>query len=261
MKKTIIKFDFDGKELNYNRLWIDKKWLASRLLWNKVESYVTIRHDAGNMPFKEDRHGYLINLACFAQKLIPNGSKIRDRYTFGMLKTKFTNPYRYYRFYMGFPSHGQRTWSNAKSAKKRFNHAKFWEEDLTLEQFLFSCPKRVIGRLSHLEFLNNIWDVQWHHEWVCARNYRLAYERRYKYKSWRFGFDYALNNRALTYYVNPYKMKRMKGKRKVVLPKNQINVGLEKGFAEVFYRKIFSKNVWKYKKHRLLIDTKTDNKE
>jgi hypothetical protein len=35
----------------------------------------------------------------------------------------------------------------------------------------------------------------------------------------------------------------MKGKRKVILPKNQINVGLEKGFAQVFYRRIFSVNV------------------
>jgi hypothetical protein len=78
---------------------------------------------------------------------------------------------------------------------------------------------------------------------VCARNYRLAYERRFRYKSWRFGFNYALKNRALTYFVNPYKLKRMKGKRKVILPKNQINVGLEKGFAQVFYRKIFSVNV------------------
>ena len=77
------------------------------------------------MPFDDEKYCYLVNLATAAQKLIPDGSKIRDRYVFGMMKTKFTNPYRYYRFFMGFPTHGQRTWSNAKSAKKRVNYAKF----------------------------------------------------------------------------------------------------------------------------------------
>jgi hypothetical protein len=217
--------------------------LGTSFISEQLETYINIKFDAGNIPFKEDKSAFFIKLALVATKIAPNYSRFLDRYKFGMLKTRYTNPYRYYRFFMGFPSHGQRTWSNAKSAKKRINYAKFWEEDITAQQFLFSCPKRVIGRLSHLEFLNSTWEVQWHHEWVCARNYRLAYERRYRYKSWRFGFDYAVKNRALTYYVNPYKLKRMKGKRKVVLPKNQINVGLDQGFAQVFYRKIFSVNV------------------
>ena len=43
-------------------------------------------------------------------------------------------------------------------------------------------------------------------------------------------------------------MKRMKGKKKIILPKNQFNVGFPENFAKIFYKKIFSTSVWKRKR-------------
>ena len=90
-----------------------------------------------------------------------------------------------------------------------------------------------------MEFLNKLWHTQCHHEWVSARKYRLKYEIKFKYRSWRFGFDFALRNKALTHFKNPFK-KVKKNKRKVVLPGNKINVGLPMDFGVLYTKKIFS---------------------
>jgi hypothetical protein len=102
-----------------------------------------------------------------------------------------------------------------------------------------------------MEFLNRLWNQQWHHEWVSAREYLDRYNRRYRYKSWKFGFTLALKNRPLAYYKDPFK-KVKKNKKKVVLPSNQINIGLPKDFGLIYVKRIFSSTLWKEQKKVLL---------
>lgn len=182
---------------------------------------------------------------------IPNTTTVDGLYRLFLLMRKHTNHWKYYRLFMGFPSKGQRTWSNAKSSKKRINHARLWEESLSARRFRFVCPPEVIRKLCHMETLNSIWKAQWHHEWVSAKNYRIRFERRYRYKSWKFGFTFALKNRALTYFFDPLK-KVKKNRKKIVLPSNQINIGLPRDFGLKYMRRIFSPSLWKEKKRILL---------
>ena len=54
--------------------------------------------------------------------------------------------------------------------------------------------------------------------------------------------EFAQQNRALTYYTH-VKKKKKKGKKKITLPKNQINVGMKYGFAKDHFKRLFSINI------------------
>ena len=112
--------------------------------------------DYNNSDELEPAHSIFIKVVKLFFRIIPEIYKVHDRYKFNLLKVKYTNEYRYYRLFMGFPSKGQRTWSNGKSAKKRRNFAKEFEFVITEEQFRFKCPRSVIMKLTHLEYLNSM---------------------------------------------------------------------------------------------------------
>ena len=109
MNKNNLDFNYDGKEVRTGWLWARNKWLGTSFISERLDTYIGMKFDAGNIPFKDDKYAFFIRLAQVAYKIAPSHAKIMDRYKFGMLKTRYTNPFRYYRFFMGFPSHGQRT--------------------------------------------------------------------------------------------------------------------------------------------------------
>lgn len=151
---------FDGTTICPIKFGIDRKWLRARILKKKLPNLLYLKLDAQNT-LKDrrvkSRKRFLLQFAHLARKFIPTDALIKQRYRFGILKTKWANPARYFKFFMGYPTKGQRTWSNAKSAKKRINYAKIWEEELTQLQFKFSCPVSIIKNLTHLEYLNLTW--------------------------------------------------------------------------------------------------------
>jgi hypothetical protein len=99
-----------------------------------------------------------------AQLYTPLGLTMGDIYRFKLITYKYCNAWKNYRFFMGFPTNGQRTWSNAKASKKRVNEVRAWEEYLSSKKFKFICPPEILRKLCHMEFLNRLWNQQWHHE-------------------------------------------------------------------------------------------------
>lgn len=93
------------------------------------------------------------------------------------------------------------------------------------------------------EHFNRLWYLEWHHEWQSAKKYRKEYLEFNRYRVWKFGFEYTFKKRAMTYYKNPYKLKRMKGKRKIKLPKNVFNVGFPLKFSLTYYKKFLKAEV------------------
>lgn len=225
-------------------------WCGIDIYWKYTKTLIPLKMDI--RPIKKDelffKHLTLLwtSIAC----ILPENREIRDIYNLFVNKYRQTNHFKHYRFFMGFPTNGQRTWSNAMSSRKRYNSIRVWEEAISQQKFSFVCPPDTIRRLCHMEILNKIWHTQWHHEWVCARNHRLRYERRFKYKSWRLSFEFAVRNKALAHYKNPLK-KIKKNKRKVVMPLNKINVGLPYNFGVIYTRRIFSTSTWKKKKSKV----------
>ena len=102
------------------------------------------------------------------------------------------------------------------------------------------------------EYLNKLWYLEWNHEWHSAKKYKKEYLEFNRHRIWKFGFDYTVRNRAMTYYKNPYKLKRMKGKRKLKLPKNVFNVGFPPRFSLKYYKKFLKAEVWVIKKKLVL---------
>lgn len=185
-------------------------------------------------------------------RILPNKLFFKNKYLFQLRALEHINYYRYVRQFCGYPSRGQRTWSNARAAKRLNKYIRAVQTEKHFKQYRFSCPPGVMSRIMYAEFFNQLWYHQWHHEWVYAKQYRIKNARLFRYKKWKFGTTYSLKNRALTYYQNPYKLKRMKGKKKIVLPKNQFNVGFEKNFTVNYYKRLFSASLWKKKKAIIL---------
>jgi ribosomal protein S13 len=177
-------------------------------------------------------------------KLIPNRLTLQNKHRLQLQLLELTNYYRFVRHFCGYPSHGQRTWSNACGARRLNKYVRAWYTERHFKKFEFNCPPSMMGKIIYAEFLNEMWYHQWHHEWVYAKNYRLKNTRLFRFKKWKFGTTYSLKNRALTYYQNPYKLKRMKGKKKITLPKNRFNVGFVPNFSLLYYKKLFSPSLW-----------------
>lgn len=185
-------------------------------------------------------------------KILPHSRAFKTREIFNLKIMDHVNVYRIYRLYMGFPIRGQRTWSNARTAKRHTTLIKEWFVERHCRQYRFKCSRTRMLQVTHMEFFNTLWYRQWHHEWRSARSHFAKHTTGYKRRMWRFGIDFIMRNKPLTYYKDPYKAKRTKGKRKAMLPKNQHNVGFNFNFTIRYFRKLFSVNVWRKKKKLLL---------
>lgn len=234
-----------------DEVWNNPEWRKEPVIKKYVKDSIKLKIDSNPASLLRGSKKLFTYHLYNVKKLFVSGVSVLDLYKSRLMIYRYSNLWKNYRMFMGFPSNGQRTWSNAKTSKKRLNHVRAWEEYLSSRKFNFICPPEVLRKLCHMEFLNKLWNQQWHHEWVAAREYLNRYETRYRYKSWRFGFTFALKNRPLTYYQNPFK-KIKKNKRKVTLPANQINVGLPKNFGVKYVRRIFSSSLWKERKVVLL---------
>ena len=122
------------------------------------------------------------------------------------------------------------------------------ERERHFKLFSFNCPPRQQEMILAAEHFNKLWYLEWHHEWQSAKKYRKEYLEFNRYRVWKFGFEYTFKKRAMTYYKNPYKLKRMKGKRKIKLPKNVFNVGFPLKFSLTYYKKFLKAEVWVIRK-------------
>lgn len=105
-------YEFDGTQIDPAKFGINRSWLRSRILRKRVPKLMHLKIDIRNLlKSKKDRSKkrFLLQFAHLAFKFLPNGAYLKERYIFGILKTKLINPYRYYRFFMGYPTKNQRT--------------------------------------------------------------------------------------------------------------------------------------------------------
>lgn len=229
-----------------------RRWLRMFGLRNKLRKLYPIINELNriNLPRVQK---YTDNLWIYTLvRWFPDKLQLADTVTFQLRTLEVVNYYRFVRQFCGYPSKGQRTWSNACAARRLNKYIRNWYTEKHFKQFSFTCPPGVMSRMMYAEFFNQLWHDQWQHEWTYAKNYRIKNARLFRYKKWKFGTSYSLKNRALTYYQNPYKLKRMKGKKKIVLPKNQFNVGFEKNFTLQYYKRLFSSSLWKKKRTIIL---------
>ena len=169
-------FHYNNRAVLWEEMYEDVKWKKDVIIKKRLNPLLYLKWDAMNYKTKTKQHQNqtVLLFLFFFRNFMPENRTLYDRYRFGILKLKHISFWRYYRFFMGFPSRGQRTWSNAQSAKKRFNFVKEAETKITERQFKFTCPPEPLKRLCHMEFLNSMWYEQWHHEWVAAARKRAC---------------------------------------------------------------------------------------
>lgn len=103
--------------------------------------------------------------------IVPQNKNIKDKNMFNILLLDLVNSYRGLRHSLGLPVRGQRTWTNAWSVYK---------SNLLLRQFKIkifknlytSSPINELNVIYLAEQINNVWKIQWEHEWKKAKKQR-----------------------------------------------------------------------------------------
>lgn len=163
------------------------------------------------------------------------GRKFFKKTTINIFFLDFIQSYKGWRHSKGFPCRGQRTWSNASSAKNaNISLRKFKLKLLT--RLYKKFPEHQLNVLYLAEQINMLWRSQWNNEWKAARKQRLEETAKGK----KIEPDLIAMSKGNV--VHPNKVKRMNKRQKQQLKKNSYSLGFEIGFTTDFLKKLVREN-------------------
>lgn len=134
-----------------------RRWYSMYAIGNKLKNLRILRNELGAIEHKPviERSEDLWVLTFL--KFIPNKLILSDKYYLQLRLLEITNYYRFVRQFCGYPSKGQRTWSNAKGAKRLNKYIRSWFVERHFKKFRFSCPVTLMNRVVYAEFFNEMW--------------------------------------------------------------------------------------------------------
>lgn len=154
MKKEVIKLNgYALDKISINKSYY---WHLGTFVNKRIENLYYLRGDAGTYYMVKKRHKFNIKVVDFFFKIIPNQFTLKDAYAHKTKLIVTTNFFRTYRQFMCRPSRGQRTWSNAKTAKRENTLIREWFVDQHQRRFSFKCPRNLMVQTTQLEFFNEM---------------------------------------------------------------------------------------------------------
>lgn len=137
---------------------------------------------------------------------------------------------RAYRLLLGYPTRGQRTWSNAKTNRNlnsiifnlKFNKFSKFNSSITSTKSIFLA-----------EYINLFWQRQWFLEWFSVYK-KLQYTPLHMKRNNLIDINSVLNfniNHNYKYNVN---QKKKSHKRKRLFPKNKVSTGVPFFFSSIY---------------------------
>ena len=176
-------------------------------------------------------------ITLFSNYMVNTKEQYNQRHLFFCLLLLGLTQVRGFRIIFGYPVNGQRTWSNANTAKRN-NHILYKYKYSKFSQLASAQAGTYQQSLLLAEYVNLFWQQQWLSEWLVS--YRLIkmlpiYIRNTNY------IDLGNINRfyIYSYYNNPFKVTKVKqNKKKRVLPKNKFSTGFTFGFSIIYSTKI-----------------------
>ena len=191
------------------------KLLGSRLEWN-------IKHSQKSFSYRQ-----VIVKREFYWSIIPEDLIYKDKITMNIFLLDIIDSYRGWRQWFGYPSRGQRTWTNAWTA---------YRSNTFLRNFKLECAGRAFKKIPihfhslalYAEQINYLWKLQWESEWKKAKKARLKH------------LDSSEGKRSMK--VDLYAMAanrvipKIKGKSKRKLrPRGIFTLGFPKGFTKLMF--------------------------
>lgn len=168
--------------------------------------------------------------------LIPNYSYIFQQKIYALLLLLNIRTYRSFRLLLGYPTRGQRTWSNANTVR-------------TLNPTLLILKTKQLREYTHhtytstevlSEYINFIWYLQWNVEWQSMRK-NIKFHKFFRTQPHKFlKFDDIINFRIEHFAKEVLERKKFKNHRKKrKINKNSITGGFKFGFVS-YYGKLLS---------------------
>lgn len=179
-----------------------------------------------------EKHWYVTHLISLFNN---NTNYLQFLNTYHQLILLNLKSYRGFRLLFSLPTNGQRTWSNANTAKKNTS-------------MLLNLKVKKLNKFTYhkytktevlAEYINFLWSCQWEHEWkTMKRNW--MYHRNFRKRPLQcIKFDEIINFRMEHFSTKVMALKKFKSHRKKIKSnKNNICGGFKFGFV-YYYSKIF----------------------
>lgn len=212
----------NNKVIQFNNSFytnIKKKWYGINFnfytqIENRLETF-------NKKIINEFLQSQLLTLSHVFNSTIPKNLNVDMNLKFNLIHLDFLFFYRGWRHIKQYPSRGQRTWSNASTAKTNNNKLK----SLKIKQIQLNFKKIESGRLNTIlfaEYYNLLWKNQWYGEWRKARK-RVTQIKNNK----KVIFKVDLLNMSKGN-VNIFREKKTKAEKK----KTSLNLGFDTGFTK-----------------------------
>lgn len=162
---------------------------------------------------------------------------LKKRLAINLVFKDMIHNYKMWRHIRGYPSNGQRTWSNGKSVTKNNVLLK----NFRVHQILTAYGKKRKNKASQLvlgEYINKLWIKTWKSEWKQARRFNLKLSRGRRKNNTIFIDLRSLASGITGGYIRKGKARRFnKAKDKF----KNITVGLPLFFTRYIYTKVKNK--------------------
>lgn len=145
----------------------------------------------------------------------------------------FLNSYKGYRHIFGLPVSGQRTWSNAKVAKKLNTILILFKEKKLLK---YLKNKKFKSFIYLTEYINYLYKYMWYHDWFLNKVHFIKIFRRSRYIKPKF-YSLHIKYRKITSFSRSFLKKQKKkkhNKRKIKIDNNSFSIGFKFGYMVNF---------------------------
>lgn len=169
----------------------------------------------------------------YLHTIIPEEFTLSDYKNIHILTLDFLTSYRGYRHAKGFPTRGQRTWTNGWSVHKSNTYLRntrlFWA------QKFFGGFSSYDVKLCFLGEQNNIfWKTQWRSSWMEARKSRFNKEQKNKANALKID----IHSMAAGTIFLPVLKRELTKKEKATFDKSTFAIGYDVGFSKVLLKEI-----------------------
>ena len=165
----------------------------------------------------------------FFNEILPIFANYKSRLEMNVLFVDLISTYRGWRHSRGYPSRGQRTWSNASSSYR--SNLVLREVKLRIaKKFYGTVPASEINMAYLAEDINSLWKAQWVNEWKAAKKKVKIAEMKNKNTPIKIDLKSMAENVIITDDITKKKLKANKKKR--VIQKNVFTLGFDVGFTK-----------------------------
>ncbi len=202
--------------------------MHTKLKQNLIDRFETKNYSSVNFDNKNKKEIIFTHLI----RRLPQKGTIWTRRVLNVYLLDLFFTYRGWRHFRNLPVHGQRTWSNAKTAR----NINIFLRSLKIEKatkVYGNLPKSEVYTALMAENVNLMWKQQWRKDWKQSRDALISS------KSPKKVMRIDLYSLAKGNVMTPRKFSKLSKKKKQAFNKNHFTLGFDIGFTKILLRELF----------------------